>query len=118
MRRIGRILFGLGCVAAAVLGTASGGFPKDGKEQEEQVIKTENNIHFLLPPDWPIEEIGKIRRPIAVEDYVYRKFTAVEKRLQDLEQKISGLDVRLRVWEEQAKARSVQGLRSKEGKTQ
>lgn len=77
------------------------------------VRKTQEQLNFEVPPDWPIEKRGGMVAPIPVEEYLAMKFKAVESRLQTIEQKLNGLDLRLRVIEEAQKAKSPQaGLRS------
>jgi len=77
------------------------------------VRKSMNQLNFQLPPDWPIEKRNGMVAPIAVEEYLARKFASVEARLQKFEQQLSGMDLRLRVLEEQSAAHR-QGLRSAE----
>ena len=80
------------------------------------VRKTKEQLHFELPPDWPVEKRGGIVGPIPVEEYLAMKFKRLESRLQTIEQHLNGLDLRLRVLEEASKSRSPQqGLRSSGG---
>ena len=77
------------------------------------VRKTAEQLHFELPPDWPVEKRGGIVGPIPVEEYLALKFKALEARLQTIEQRLNGLDLRLRVMEEALKSKNPQpGLRS------
>jgi hypothetical protein len=77
------------------------------------VRKSQEQLHFELPPDWPIEKRGGMVGPIPVEEYLAMKFTSLDSRLQAMEQKLSGMDLRLRVIEENQKAKTAQpGLRS------
>ena len=85
-----------------------------GKTEPATVRKTEANLHFQVPPDWPVEERGGIVGPIPIEEYLAKKFKLLEGRLQAIEQRLNGLDVRLRVLEEGAGERRTQGLRSSE----
>ena len=114
MRRVGEavttmLVITVGC---AVL------MPIAAREEETSDVsgavtirKSKEGLNFTLPPDWPIEKRGGITAPIPIEEYLSRKFNAVESRLKLLEQQINGLDVRLRVLEEEKK-RSHQGLQS------
>ena len=86
---------------------------EDGKPEPATVKKTQENLNFQLPPDWPIERRGGMVGPIPVEEYLAMKFKMLEARLQTIEQKLSGLDLRVRVLEENAK-KSASGLRSSE----
>jgi hypothetical protein len=70
------------------------------KTEPATVRRTEANLHFQVPPDWPIEERGGIVAPIPVEEYLARKFKALESQLRTIEQRLNGLDLRLRVLEE------------------
>ena len=77
--------------------------------------RSHGQLKFQLPPDWPIEERGGLVGPIPVEEYLAMKFSALDARLQGLEQQLSGLDLRIRVLEEaQKKQQTSSGLRSSE----
>lgn len=73
-------------------------------------VRTKDGLRFKLPPDWPIEN----HAPISLEEYLARKFGALEKQLQGLEQQVSGMDLRVRVLEEQSKKQQQQ-MKSLEG---
>ena len=84
-----------------------------GKEPPATVRKTEEGLHFNVPPDWPIEERNGVVGPIPAEEYMARKFSGMDSRLKTLEQQVAGFDLRLRVLEEAAKEQQQQsGLRS------
>lgn len=94
--------------ALALLGGfALPGLAADGeKDNPVTTVRTAEGLHFQLPPDWPIEKRGGIVGPIPIEEYLARKFSAVENRLRLLEQQVGALDLKLRVLEEQAKKQS------------
>ena len=77
------------------------------------VRKIKDRLHFQVPPDWPIESRGGITAPIPIEEYLGRKFKAIEIQLQSLEQRQGGFDIRMRVLEEEARKQR-QELRSME----
>lgn len=85
----------------------------DDKKGQATVLKTQDGLHFQLPPDWPIEKRGGAVGPIPVEEYLSRKFTALDQRIRAIEQQTSALDIRLRVLEEEIKKQ--QRLKSGEG---
>jgi hypothetical protein len=60
-----------------------------------------------------VEKRAGIVAPIPIEEYLARKFKAIDARLQGLEQQFNGFDIRLRVIEEELKKPS-RGLRSSE----
>lgn len=91
----------------------SAGAEEAGAREPVTVKKTEEGLHFQLPPDWPVEKRGGVMAPIPIEEYLARKFKALETQLQIVEQRVNGLDVRLRVLEEGAKQQR-EGLRSSE----
>ena len=116
MRRVGKrfacsliIALGLVAVAAPTISRA-----EDASKGSEPVTvrKNKEGLNFTLPPDWPIEKRGGITAPIPVEEYLGKKFSAVESRLKLLEQQYNGLDVRLRIVEEALKRQQRQGLTS------
>jgi hypothetical protein len=86
----------------------------EGDSAERATVrKTREQLHFELPADWPVEKRGGIVAPIPVEEYLAMKFKALESRLQTIEQRLNGFDVRLRVMEEAMKSKNPQqGLRS------
>lgn len=67
------------------------------------VVRTEEGLRFRLPEDWPVEKRGSVVAPIPVEEYLSKKFSALEARLRALEQQLAGFDLRLRVVEETVK---------------
>jgi hypothetical protein len=101
-------------VLLLMLGTTPPARAEDAASSEPPTVqKTSEGLHFKVPPDWPIEKRGGIMAPIPIEEYLARKFKALEAQLQALEQRLNGFDVRLRVVEEQAKKQR-EGLRSSE----
>lgn len=104
-------LLAIGIVLAAAC-PGVGAAESAEKETPVTVRKTSEGLHFQLPPDWPVEKRGTLVGPIPIEEYVARKFGAMEQRLKVLEQQVGSLDVRVRVLEEDAKR---QRLQSKEG---
>ena len=104
-------------VALAVLLAAAGwaqASAEDGMGADKPTVrKSQEQLHFELPPDWPIEKRGGMVGPIPVEEYLAMKFKALESRLQMIEQKLNGMDLRLRVIEENQKEKAPRpGLRS------
>ena len=89
----------LGLALAAPLGAEAA----TAKEDAVTVQKTKEGLHFNLPPDWPVEKRGGVMGPIPIEEYLSKKFSALNTQLQSLEQRLNGLDVRLRVAEEELK---------------
>lgn len=111
MRRAAWALAGL----AWAVTLASPGVAEEPSSQAGTVRKTSQGLHFNVPPDWPIEERGGVVAPIPIEEYLAKKFGAIEARLQALEQRFNGLDIRMRVLEEAIKAKApAGGLRSTE----
>ena len=88
-------------LALAIAGPA--GAEEAAKPEPATVRKSKDGLQFQVPPDWPVEKRGGITAPIPIEEYLGRKFTAIEAQLQGLEQRFNGLDVRLRVVEEELK---------------
>ena len=105
--------------AAAVLALAArmpAAAESTSSEGTASVIKKKDGIRFNVPPDWPIEERNGAVGPIPIEEYLGKKFSALESRVRLLEQQVSALELRVRVAEEEAKrpSRSSGGLRSEE----
>ncbi|HLD78744.1 MAG TPA: hypothetical protein VJB16_06980 [archaeon] len=107
----------LGAAALSLLVGAAGSPARaeDGEAAQAKptVRKTAEQLHFELPPDWPVEKRGGMVGPVPVEEYLAMKFKALESRLRTIEQRLSGFDLRLRVIEEAMKSKNPQsGLRS------
>ena len=102
------------CVAAAGLLLALAcGVPSGWTEDASPMVKkTVNNLTFTVPEDWPIEEKGGVTAPISVEEYVARKLKIIEGKLQMLDQRVSGFDLRLRILEQGGTGGRSGGLRS------
>ena len=81
--------------------------------QDVTVDKTSERLHFKVPADWPIEKRGGVTAPIPIEEYLARKFKALEGSVQSMEQRVNGLDLRLRVVEEEKK-KQTSGLKPTE----
>ncbi len=76
---------------------------KSGDETADSVVKTEDGLHFNVPPDWPIEKRGGVTGPIPIEEYLSQKFSAMDARVKNLEQQLESLGLHLRLLEEAAK---------------
>lgn len=87
----------------------------DERSDSGTVIRTEEGLRFKLPADWPVEKRGSVVAPIPVEEYLSRKFSALETRLRQIEQQVASFDLRLRVMEEHLKEQN--RLRSGEAAT-
>ncbi len=96
----------LGCAALLLL------LPPLVRSEEEPVTvpKTKENLHFELPPDWPVEKRGGLVAPIPIEEYLAKRFkmidsrsAAMEQRVKTLEQRVTGLELRVRKMEERVK---------------
>ena len=99
--------------AALLLGGLRASAAAEETAERATVRKTKEQLHFELPSDWPVEKRGGTVAPIPVEEYLAMKFKALESRLQTIEQRLNGLDLRLRVMEEATKSKNPQpGLRS------
>ncbi len=105
-----RVRLGLALVVAAMAAApsraAAADGAKDGKTPPSTVVKTHDGLRFNLPADWPVEKRDGAVGPIPIEEYLARKFSALDARLRALEQQIGSLDVRMRVLEESGKPRS------------
>lgn len=85
--------------AAAALWSPSAGWAAD---ERAAVPKTKEGLHFTLPPDWPVEKRGGIVAPIPVEEYLAKKFKAIDEqfsamdeRFKALAQQVAGLERQL-----------------------
>ncbi len=108
-----------GAVLAAVLAAPAPSWATDGSAEEPATVeKTAERLRFKVPPDWPIEKRGGIMAPIPIEEYLARKFKTLDAAVQGLEQRVSGLDLQVRVLQDEVK-KTRERLRSTEAaKTQ
>ena len=98
-------------VAMLAMGCPPAGAAADkAKSGASTVLKSEDGLRFQLPADWPIEKHGSVVRPIPVEEYLSKKFEAMDARMRALEQQMTSLELRLRAVEEENKKQ--QGLKS------
>jgi len=101
-------------VLAAVLAAPAASWAAEGSAAEPATVeKTAERLRFKVPPDWPIEKRGGIMAPIPIEEYLGRKFKILDAAVQGLEQRVSGLDLKVRVLEDEVK-KTRQGLKSAE----
>ena len=103
--RFDRSRNGVWLAAAAAAGLAAASAVEADSKEGATVQKTKDGLHFKLPSDWPLEKRGGVTAPIPIEEYLSKKFSAVSSQLQSLEQRVNGLDVKLRVVEEALKQR-------------
>ena len=96
-------------VLLVLLAAAPGSVARAADDRDDpkgqMVVKTEQGLHFTLPADWPVEKRGGAVGPIPIEEYISRKFTAMDTRLRTLEQQITSMDLRVRFLEEEFKKR-------------
>ncbi|MBI3011070.1 MAG: hypothetical protein HYY58_01065 [Candidatus Omnitrophica bacterium] len=103
-----------GLLVAVAAAWCLGGWPASAEdragERVDMVLKTKEGLHFKVPPDWPVEKRDGVVAPIPIEEYMFRKFSAMESRLRALEQQVGAMELRIRVLEEELNKQ--QGLRS------
>ncbi|MBI4313647.1 MAG: hypothetical protein HY594_02405 [Candidatus Omnitrophica bacterium] len=80
-------------------------------DQEEMVIKEQKGLRFKLPADWPVEERSGAVGPIPTEEYLSRKFSALNSRLDSVEKRLGTSETGLRAAEQRMGAAEA-GLRS------
>ena len=72
-------------------------------DENEYTVKTEKNLRFNVPKDWPIEERNGVVGPIPIEKYLSLKFADIRSQLASVNQQINLLDARLQKVERQVK---------------
>lgn len=110
MRRL-TIVLARGMLAVVLGSMAGAAEPEDKNASATTVRKTAEGLHFQLPPDWPVEKRAGSVGPIPIEEYMARKFAAIDQRLKTLEQRVGSLDVRLCVLEEEITRQRLQSKR-------
>lgn len=85
-----------------------------GAQDQEAIIetRTQQGLHFELPPDWPVEKRNGVLAPIPMEEYLSRKLKGIDGRIEAMEQLLNAMDLRLRVMEEKLRKNQDKGLRS------
>lgn len=104
-------------ITCAVMVFAFSSYVYAGQASSKNVTirKSKNNLHFQVPPDWPIEERGGIVAPIPIEEYLAIKFQAIYLRLKRIENELSGMEIKMRVLENSVKSAGKKELRSSGG---
>lgn len=105
---------GLFLLGGLVLASELAGQAIRAEEEPATTVVTREGLRFNLPADWPVEKRGGIVAPIPIEEYLARKFSALEKRLHEVEQRGAALELKLRVIEEELKQQKAEALRSSE----
>lgn len=100
-------------VAVAASAALAGAPRAQAKDAEGTVRKTEQGLHFQVPEDWPVERRAGVVTPVPIEEYLARKFKTLDAAVQGLEQRVSGLDLQVRVLQDEVK-KTREGLRSAE----
>ena len=113
-RNASRLLPVIALAMSALVGAPWAQAEEDSSQHDVAVEKTTERLHFKVPADWPIEKRNGVIAPIPVEEYLARKFSSLDQQLQAIEQRVSGLDLRMRVLEEAAKKPQPKGLQSLE----
>ncbi|MBI3322553.1 MAG: hypothetical protein HYZ94_02615 [Candidatus Omnitrophica bacterium] len=80
----------------------------DEKEESAATVKSSDGLHFIVPPDWPIERRNGIVGPVPIEEYMAKKFGALNKRLDALEKKIGALESKVTALENEARKKALQ----------
>ena len=115
MRRTASRLLPVIALTIGALAGAAWAQAEEGSSQSDMAVeKTAERLHFKVPADWPIEKRNGVVAPIPVEEYLARKFSSLDQQLQAIEQRVSGLDLRMRILEEAAKKPQPKGLQSLE----
>ena len=86
------------------LGWAEETRPRDESPDDEVVVKSIEGHHLLLPKDWPVEKRDGRLVPIPIEEYLSRKFRAIEQTLQQFGARLGALEKRLGEFEQRDKA--------------
>lgn len=110
-----RVLWGLALWAALAAPAAVEPAEDDVETVEATpptVVRTSDGLKFTVPPDWPIERRSGVVGPIPIEEYLARKFNALDKKIQTLEQKLISLESKVGTLETQGKKKP---LHSSEG---
>lgn len=68
---------------------------EEKEEPYEVVVKTWKGLRFTVPPDWPIEERNNVIAPIPIEEYLAKKFSEMENRLEALGRQMQTLEQRV-----------------------
>ena len=85
-------------------------YPREARadDENEYTVKTEKNLRFQVPQDWPIEERNGVIGPIPIEEYLSRKFADVNVQLTSLNQQMNLLEARLQKTENQLREKKQQ----------
>jgi len=86
-------VLGIMLVSTAFAGTSVG--DSDKTTELAGSVKDTRGLRFSVPDDWPIERVGNTIGPISIEDYMSRKFAAVNEKLDKQQETITALEKRV-----------------------
>lgn len=65
-------------------------------EKSQTVVKEYKGMRFEVAPDRPIKEYDGYVAPIPLDEYVYIKFAKLTKRVDELQNKVSDLEEKMK----------------------
>ena len=81
---------------------AAGESQDQKKYLSKEELKSNRNLQFNTPDDWPIEERDGAIRPIPIEEYLELKFKSIDSRFEKFEAQITELHASLKKMETQS----------------
>ena len=90
--------FVLAAAVLAALAVSAGA--ADEQQDPPAVTKEKEGLYFTVPPDWPIEKRNGIMAPIPIEEYLGRKFGALDARIEKLDKENAELKARVQLLED------------------
>lgn len=105
----------LGCLYLALAPSVVFSQPQDSDTKAEQspypskqIVKTVDNLKFVVEEDRPIEKIGGVYQPASLENYMAMKLDKMDKKMNEtdasLEKEIKDLAARVNVLEQKIKS--------------
>lgn len=63
--------------------------------EDQNKVRSFKGLKFNVPDDWPIEERGGAVGPIPIEEYIAKKFSAIDSKFVEAEGKLINVKMRL-----------------------
>lgn len=92
-----RLLTAAFLLAAFAIGSASFNlpWPCNADAEDQNKIRSVKGLQFNVPDDWPIEERGGTVGPIPIEEYIAKKFSAIDSKFVEAEGKLINVKMKL-----------------------
>ena len=68
---------------------------RNANAEDQNNVRSVKGLKFNVPEDWPIEERGGMLGPIPIEEYIAKKFNAIDSKFMEAEGKHINVKIKL-----------------------